>query len=83
MSKKEKLIKKLKSLPKDMTFEELQTLLLELGFEVSNKGKTSGSRIMFRRGDLNIMIHKPHPKKEMLVFYLREILKKLESEGII
>ncbi len=83
MGKKDKLIKKLKSLPKDMTFEELQTLLLELGFEVSNKGKTSGSRIMFRRGDLNILIHKPHPKKEVLVFYLREILKKLESEGII
>ncbi len=83
MGKKEKLIKKLKSLPKDMTFEELQTLLLELGFEVSNKGRTSGSRIMFRRGDLNIMIHKPHPRKEMLVFYLREILKKLEAEGII
>ncbi len=83
MGKKEKLIKKLKSLPKDMTFEELQTLMAELGFEVSNKGKTSGSRIMFRRGDLSIMIHKPHPKKEMLVFYLREILKKLESEGII
>ncbi len=83
MGKKEKLIKKLKSLPKDMTFEELQTLLLELGFEVSNKGKTSGSRIMFRRGNLNILIHKPHPKKEMLVFYLREILKKLESEEII
>ncbi len=83
MGKKEKLIKKIKSLPKDMTFEELQTLLLELGFEVSNKGRTSGSRIMFRRGDLNIMIHKPHPKKEMLVFYLKEILRKLEDEGII
>ena len=44
MGQKEKLIKKLKSVPKDMTFEEVETLLRYLTYLRSNKGKTSGSR---------------------------------------
>ena len=45
MGQKEKLIKKLKSVPKDMTFEEVETLLRYLTYLRSNKGKTSGSRV--------------------------------------
>ncbi len=40
MGKKEKLIEKLKSNPKDFTFEEMETLLTALGFVRFNKGKT-------------------------------------------
>ena len=47
MGKLEKMIERLKSNPKDFTFEEMQTLLSALGFELSNKGKTSGSRVKF------------------------------------
>ena len=47
MGKIEKLIERLKSNPKDFTFEEMQSLLLALGFELSNKGKTSSSRVKF------------------------------------
>lgn len=47
MGKLEKIIEHLKSHPKDFTFEEMQTLLLALGFKRSNKGKTSGSRVKF------------------------------------
>ena len=47
MGQKEKLIKKLKSVPKDMTFEEVETLLRYLTYLRSNKGKTSGSRVLF------------------------------------
>ena len=46
MGQKEKLIKLLKSKPKDFTFEEAETLLSYLGYTRSNKGKTSGSRII-------------------------------------
>ena len=42
MGKKEKLIQRLLSVPKDFTFDEMQSLLEILGFEMSNKGKTSG-----------------------------------------
>jgi hypothetical protein len=47
MSKKDKLIKRLKSKPRDFTFDEAEALLLTLGFRKSNKGKTSGSKVIF------------------------------------
>ena len=47
MSKKQKLIDKLKSRSRSFTYEEAVSLLLSLGFQMSNKGKTSGSRVAF------------------------------------
>ena len=43
MSKKEKLIARLLSRPKDFHYDEAKTLLQYFGFEESHKGKTSGS----------------------------------------
>ncbi|MDR3287436.1 MAG: type II toxin-antitoxin system HicA family toxin [Prevotellaceae bacterium] len=62
MSTKEKLIARFKTLPKDFTFDELVRLLTALGFEVSNKGKTSGSRVRFQnqKSKVIIDIHRPH-----------------------
>jgi hypothetical protein len=45
MGKKEKLIERLKSNPRDFTFEEMQTLLTYLGFELSNKGRTMAQEL--------------------------------------
>lgn len=83
MGKKEKLIAKLKSVPKDFTFEEMQSLLLYLGFEMSNKGKTSGSRMKFIKGDIPIILHKPHPRKELLEYQVKQVLDILEKEELI
>ena len=47
MGQKEKLISKLKSNPKDFTVDEAETLLGYFSYGRSNKGRTSGSRIMF------------------------------------
>lgn len=47
MGQKEKLIQSLKSRPKNFTFHDAETLLVFLGFTRSNKGKTSGSRVIF------------------------------------
>ena len=51
MSTKEKLLVRFKSLPSDFTFEELDRLLRSLGYEKDNKGKTSGSRIIYKGED--------------------------------
>ena len=48
MSSKEKLIERFKKLPKDFTFEETVKLLSIFGYQVHNKGATSGSRIRFK-----------------------------------
>jgi len=62
MSAKEKLIERFKRQPKDFTFDELKKLLDGFGFELSNKGKTSGSRVRFQNSELQVIIdiHKPH-----------------------
>ena len=49
MGQKEKLIEQLKSRPKTFTFHDAEALLDYLEFTKSNKGKTSGSRVMFTR----------------------------------
>ena len=83
MGKKEKLIARLKSNPKDFTFEEMQTLLIYLGFEMSNKGKTSGSQVKFIKDNIPIILQKPHPRKELLEYQVKQILDVLEQEGLI
>ena len=47
MSRLEKALQRLKSIPKDYTYSEAKYLLGQLGFIEDNKGKTSGSRVMF------------------------------------
>lgn len=83
MGKIEKLIERLKSNPKDFTFEELETLLLALGFELSNKGRTSGSRVKFFKGSIFIILHKPHQRKELLAYQIKQIVEILSEEGLI
>ena len=46
MGQKEKLIERLKAKPKTFTFDDAESLLRYFGYERSNKGRTSGSRIV-------------------------------------
>ena len=84
MGQKEKLIKKLKSKPKDMTFEEAETLLKYLAYTRSDKGRTSGSRVIFTSNEhAPILLHKPHPRKELLAYQVKQLVEILEQEGLI
>lgn len=84
MGQKEKLIQKLKSKPKDMTFEEAETLLKCLTYTRSDKGRTSGSRVMFISTEYApILLHKPHPRKELLAYQVKQLIDILEQEGLI
>lgn len=84
MGQKEKLIRKLRSRPKDFTFQEAETLLGYLTYQRFNKGKTSGSRVLFySEGHAPILLHKPHPRKEPLEYQVRQLLEILEQEGLL
>lgn len=84
MGQKEKLISKLKSNPKDFTFDEAETLLGYFSYGRSNKGRTSGSRIMFVSAEHpSILLHKPHPRKELLAYQVKQLVTMLEQEGLI
>ena len=60
MGTKEKLIERFKCMPKDFTWQEVERLFSIFGYVIGNKGKTSGSRIIFRKGESVFMMHKPH-----------------------
>lgn len=83
MGKKEKLIHRLKSNLRDFTFEKLQALLEMLGFEMSNKGKTSGSRVKFKKENISVYLHRPHSRKELLEYQVKNIRELLEKENLI
>ncbi len=83
MSSMENLIEKLKSRPKTFPFNKMCTVLTHLGFKMSNKGRTSGSRVMFIKGSIRIMFDRPHPGNEMLSCYIERIVDKLEEEGLL
>lgn len=84
MEQKEKLIKKLMSKPKDFTFAEAETLLNYFDYVRSNKGKTSGLRVIFiKEGCHAILLHKPHPRKELLAYQIKTLISLLEQEGLL
>lgn len=85
MSSIDKLIKRLKSKPKDFTWDELVRLLDNLNFEEISKGKTGGSRRKFyhRKTGLIINLHKPHPKPIIKLYLIEQIIRKLEEDRLI
>lgn len=83
MSKIEKQLDRLKSMPKDFTYNELKSVLNYLGFKEYNKGKTSGSRVKFVDNQNRIIeLHKPHPKNILKEYQIKLVIDKLnDMEG--
>ncbi|MCL2279511.1 MAG: type II toxin-antitoxin system HicA family toxin [Oscillospiraceae bacterium] len=83
MSKKEKLVSKLKSRPRDFTFPQAKTLLEICGYSMLPSGKTGGSRVAFARGQKVFRMHKPHPSKELHAYQIKELIDELSQEGLL
>jgi len=85
MSKLEKLIERLKSCPKDYTYQELVRVLTFLGYESISKGKTAGSRVGFynEKTDSLILLHKPHPGNQLSVAAVKSVCRRLKDKGEI
>ena len=84
MSRKEKLIRRLQSRPKDFTFDELVTLLGYFGFQQASAGNTAGSRVEFRNAEGKIIkLHRPHPGNEFKPYLVRQIIDDLKGRGLI
>lgn len=83
MSKKEKLVARLLSTPKDFSFGEAETLFSLLGFVYDNKGKTSGSRARFKKGNMAYLLHKPHPDKTFKPYAVKQMIEFLKVNKLI
>lgn len=84
MGSKEKLIERFKRLPNDFTFDEMERLLSIFGYEKSNKGKTSGSRVIYRNENKRpIMLHKPHPGDIIKGYAMKQVLDELKEAGFL
>lgn len=84
MSRREKLIQRFLSCPKDFTWEELITLLVGLGFEPVSTRKTGGSRRRFvNDSGVIISLYKPHPQNILKRYQLEQIRDLLHLEGLL
>ena len=83
MSKKDKLISRLKSKPRDFTFDEAEALLLSLGFIKCKTGKTGGSRVRYEKDGIPFFIHQPHPRNVLKPYAINKIINRLRRENLI
>ena len=84
MGTKEKLRNRFLKMPSDITFDEMQRLLEGYGYEKSNKGNTSGSRLIFKNGNKRpIMLHKPHPGNIVKDYAMKQVFEDLKEAGFI
>lgn len=85
MSQHEKLNKRFKSQPKDFTYDEMKKLLKRLGYKEENKGKTSGSRVIFYNEQLQhpLFLHKPHPGNIIKSYVMKYVEDELKAKGLI
>jgi hypothetical protein len=80
MSKKDKLIARLLSHPKDFTFDELKALLMSLGY---SEIQGAGSRVCFSTEGHKIKLHKPHPGNLVKSYMLDLVIGELVRRGLI
>ena len=84
MSRKDKLLLRLKQRPKDFTWDELSVLLKSFGYKQVKSGKTGGSRRRFIHSEsASITLHKPHPNKILKMYIIDDILEILKKEGML
>jgi len=83
MSIKDKLVERFKKQPSDFTWDELVRLFGIFGFEMSNKGKTSGSRVMFEKGNKKYYVHKPHPSNIINKCSIKQVFDYLKNNNFI
>jgi len=79
VSRKEKLLARLISLPSDFTWDEAVRLLKQCNFEQLNN---SGSRRKFRHKDgVKLSIHEPHPEPTLKNYALKDMIDALQNSG--
>ena len=84
LSKKDKQLNRLLSRPSDFSFDELVTLLGQVGYHPVKGGKTGGSRVSFSDGLGDYLrIHKPHPGNILKLYQIDDVIASLKERGLL
>jgi hypothetical protein len=84
MTRRDKLIQRFLSFPRDFDWQELVTMLNGLGYEQVGGGKSAGSRVKFLHPTLPpISLHKPHPTSILKRYQLEQVAEILKEEGLV
>ena len=78
MSTKEKLKARVLLIPSDLKYAEMKSFLVSIGFNESNKGTSSGSRVLFVSDSEKLMFHKPHGNQPMKKITIKQIISVLK-----
>jgi len=80
MSRNEKLLSRLLSVPSDFTWDELVRILFYFGYKEIKGGKTGGSRRKFADEKKQIIaLHKPHPSNIVKEYAIRDVIAYLKA----
>lgn len=82
MTQVEKLLAMLLEVPRTFRFRDFVRIMEHLGYELDQKGPTSGSRVRFyrERDGRMLIMHAPHPSDEMSRGAVRAVVKFLHGE---
>ncbi|WP_290796022.1 type II toxin-antitoxin system HicA family toxin [Flavihumibacter sp. UBA7668] len=81
MSKRDKLIDRFLTKPKDFTWDELVRLLAVFGYSELKSGKTGGSRRRFANAEMEMLnFHKPHPGNIVMQYVLEQLIDFLNRQ---
>lgn len=84
MSRRDKLVARLRARPRDLTWDELVRLLEGLGYSEAATGKTGGSRRRFVHDTAPIIaLHKPHPGNIVRMYVIEDVSRVLTEAGLI
>lgn len=81
----DKYLERLLSIPKDLTYRELASIMSRLGYREAKKGKTAGARVAFIHTETKktIYIHKPHDPAIVKTYMIKQIIDALRENGTI
>lgn len=81
MSQHQKLTQRIRSKPKDFTWDELKRLMVGFGYQ-EKTGPGSRRKFIHPKGAM-ISLHKPHPGNELKQYQVDDVLEHLTQENLI
>lgn len=82
MSKREKVLARLRSKPKDFTWDELVALMIAFGYELKKTGG-SGRKFVHIATGTAMYIHQPHPSNVLKGYQVKEAINELTEKGCL